>query len=54
MTHLNFGRNNGKPAAVTSWGLIEEGGKLRFEGGNLSLGGQFPPHSTPPNDAPVL
>ena len=41
MTHLNFGRNNGKPAAVTSWGLGEEGVKLRLGrgvGGNLSLG----------------
>ena len=25
MTHLNFGRNNGKPAAVTSWGLGDVG-----------------------------
>ena len=40
MTHLNLGRNNGKPAAVTSWGLGDEGGKLRLGGrGNLSLGG---------------
>ena len=42
VTHLNFGRNNVKPAAVTSWGL---GGKLRLEGGKL-------PPQHPPNDAP--
>ena len=34
MTHSNFGRNNGKPAAVTSWGLGDEGGKLRLGGGS--------------------
>ena len=33
MTHLNFGRNNGKPAAVASWGLGDVGGKLRLGGG---------------------
>ena len=33
MTHLNFDRNNGKPAAVTSWGLGDVGGKLRLGGG---------------------
>ena len=27
MTHLNVGRNNGKTAAVTSWGLGDEGGR---------------------------
>ena len=34
MTHLNlnFGRNNEKPAAVTSWGLGDVGGNLRLEG----------------------
>ena len=32
MTHLKFGRNNGKPAAVTSWGLGDVGGKLRLRG----------------------
>ena len=36
MTHLNFGRNNGKPTAVTSWGLGGEGGKLRLVGGGGS------------------
>ena len=53
MTHLNFGRNNGKPAADTSWGLGDVGGKLRLGGGgNLSLGeGSWPPQH-PPNDAP--
>ena len=30
MTHLNFGRNNGKPAVVTCWGLGDVGGKLRL------------------------
>ena len=52
MTHLNFGRNNGKIAAVTSWGLGDVGGKLRLGGGG---GGQLeawegscpPPPSTP-------
>ena len=41
MTHLNFGRNNGKPASVTSWGLgyVGGGSKLGLGGGNLSLGG---------------
>ena len=36
MTHLNlnFGGNNGKPAAVTSWGLGDVGGNLRLEGGS--------------------
>ena len=29
-THLNFGRNNGKPAAVTSWVLGDVGDKLRL------------------------
>ena len=33
MTHLNFDRNNGKPAAVTSWGLGDVGGKMRLGGG---------------------
>ena len=49
MTHLNFGRNNGKPAAVTSWSLGDEGGKLRLGGwGQLeSWGGQLPPQMTP-------
>ena len=42
MTHLNFGRNNGKPAAVTSWCLGDVGGKLRLWGVNLRLGGKFP------------
>ena len=52
MTHLNFGRNNGKPAAVTSWGLGDVGGKLRLGGGgNLSLGGGSWPPQHPPNDA---
>ena len=43
MTHLNFGRNNGKPAAVTSWGLGDLGGNLRLGGG----GGGSCSHSTP-------
>ena len=52
MTHLNFDRNNGKPAAVTSWGLGDVGGKLRLGGGQLeSWGAQLPPQH-PPNDAP--
>ena len=51
MTHLNFGTNNGKPAVVT-WGLGDEGGKLRLAGGGtLSLGGAVAPQH-PPNDAP--
>ena len=33
MTHLNFGRNNGKPAVVTSWGLRDEGGQVEALGG---------------------
>ena len=33
MTHLNFGRNNRKAAAVTHWGLRDVGGKLRLGGG---------------------
>ena len=56
MTHLNFGTNNGKPAAVTSWGLGDVGGKLRLGGGggNLSLGeGSCPPQHLP-NDAPEV
>ena len=57
MTRLNFCRKNGKPAAVTSWGLGMWGGKLRLEGGGggelESWGGQFPPPPQhPPNDAP--
>ena len=48
MTHLNFGRNNGKPATVTSWGLGDVGGKLRLGGGgNLSLGGSVDPPAPP-------
>ena len=48
MTHLNFCRNNGKPAAVTSWGLGDVGGKLRLGGGgNLRFGGGSCPLSTP-------
>ena len=35
-THLNFCRNNGKPAAVTSWGLGDVGGKLRLGGGGAT------------------
>ena len=27
MTYLNFGRNNGKPAAVTSWSFEDVGGR---------------------------
>ena len=50
MKHFNFGRNNGKPAAVTSWHLGDEGGKLRLGrgggGGNLSLGRAVPPSPT--------
>ena len=50
MTHLNFGRNNGKPAAVTSWGLGDEGGKLRLGGGQLeSWGGGVAPATPLPN-----
>ena len=30
MTHLDFDRNNGKPAVVTSCGLGDVGGKLRL------------------------
>ena len=59
MTHLNFGRNNEKLAAVTSWDLGEEGGKLRLGGGNLNLGGgggtvasPAPPQMTPLGAAP--
>ena len=33
MTHLNFGRNNGKPAAVTSWGLGDVRGQVEAWGG---------------------
>ena len=36
VTHLNFGRNNGKPAAVTSLGLGDVGGKLRLGGGGVA------------------
>ena len=55
MTHLNFGRSNGEPAAVTAWGLGDEGGKLRLGGvGNLSLKGQLPSPQQPPNDAPAV
>ena len=36
MSHLNFCRNNGKPAAVTSWGFGVEGGKLRLGGWGAS------------------
>ena len=50
MTHLNFGRNNGKPAAVTSWGLQDVGGKLRLGGQLEAWEGQLP-HQYPPNDA---
>ena len=57
MTHFNFGRNNGKPAAVTSWGLGDEGGKLRlvcvWGGGDLSLGAVDPPPPKKKNDTPV-
>ena len=49
MTHLNFGRNNGKPAAVTSWGLGDVGGKLRLGVGSLRFGGgSCPPPTAPP------
>ena len=61
MTHLNlnFGRINGKPAAVTSWGLGDVGGKLRLwggGGGNLRLKGNSCPHTPQhhPDDAPAL
>ena len=54
MPHLNFGRNNGKPAAVTSWGLGDEGGKLRLGRGQLESWGESPPAPPPPNDAPAL
>ena len=49
MTHLNFDRNNGKPVAVTSWGLGDVGGKLRLGGGWQveSWRGQLTPPSTP-------
>ena len=48
MTHLNFGRNNGKPAAVTSWGLGDVGGQVEaWGGGNLRLEGGSCPPSTP-------
>ena len=49
MTHLNFDGNNGKPAAVASWGLGDVGSKLRLGGGgNLSLeGGSCPPPAPP-------
>ena len=54
MTHLNFGRNNGKPAAVTSWGLGDVGGKLSLRGGQLEAWrGQLTPQQ-PPNDAPEI
>ena len=48
MTHLNFDRNNGKPAAVTSWGLGDVGASWGMGGGgeHEPWGGQFPP-STP-------
>ena len=36
MTHLNFGRNNGKPAAVTSWGLGDVGGQVEAWGGGAT------------------
>ena len=32
MIHLNFGRNNGKTAAVTSWGLGDVGGQVEAGG----------------------
>ena len=35
MTHLNFGRNNGKPAAVTSWGLGDAWGQVEVWRGQL-------------------
>ena len=50
MTHLNFDRNNGKPAVVTSWGLRDVGGwgwQVEAWRGNLSLEGGSCPHSTP-------
>ena len=48
MTHLNFGRNNGKSAAVTSWGLGDVGGKLRLGGVQLeSWEGQSTPPAPP-------
>ena len=47
MTHLNFCRNNGKPAAVTSWGLGEEGGNLNLGGGGGQLTTQHPPNDAP-------
>ena len=54
MIHLNFGKNNGKTAAVTSWGLGDGGGKLRLGGRQLEAwGGHLPPPPQhPPNDAP--
>ena len=36
MTHLNLDRNNGKPAAVTPWGLGDVGGKMRLGGGGAT------------------
>ena len=54
MTHLNFCRNNGKPAAVTSWGLGDVGGKLRLGWGGATwvLGRAVATPQHPPNDAP--
>ena len=47
MPHLNFGRNNGKPAAVTSCVLWDEGGKLRLWSGQLESWGESPPAPNP-------
>ena len=53
MTHLNFCRNNGKPAAVASWGLGDEGGMLSLGGGQLESWGEAPPQKKKKKNTPL-